>query len=67
MAIIKNTTVGGLREGASLQFRAEFFNVWNHAQFNQPGNDRNTAATFGRITSSSVPGRVVQFAVKYVF
>ena len=36
--IIKNTIVGGLREDANLQFRVEFFNLWNHAQFNPPGN-----------------------------
>jgi Carboxypeptidase regulatory-like domain len=66
MAIIKNTVVGGLREDASLQFRAEFFNLFNHAQFNEPGNDRNSS-TFGQITSSSVPGRILQFGLKYTF
>jgi hypothetical protein len=66
MAIIKNTTVGGLREDASLQFRAEFFNLFNHAQFNEPGNGFG-AAGFGEITSSSVPGRILQFGLKYIF
>jgi Carboxypeptidase regulatory-like domain len=66
MAIIKNTTVGGLREDANLQFRAEFFNLFNHAQFNEPGNGFG-AAGFGEITSSSVPGRILQFGLKYVF
>jgi len=66
MAIIKNTKVGGLREDATLQFRAEFFNLFNHAQFNPPGNDRNSN-TFGLITSSSVPGRILQFGLKYSF
>jgi Carboxypeptidase regulatory-like domain len=66
MAIIKNTVVGGLREDANLQFRAEFFNLFNHGQFNPPGNDRNSA-TFGLITSSSVPGRILQFGLKYTF
>ena len=65
-SIIKNTTVGGIREGASLQFRAEFFNLWNHAQFNEPGNAFN-AANFGVSTSSSVPGRILQFGLKYSF
>jgi outer membrane receptor protein involved in Fe transport len=65
-AIIKNTTVGGLREDASLQFRAEFFNLFNHAQFNEPGNGYG-AAGFGVITSSSVPGRILQFGLKYIF
>ena len=66
MAIIKDTTVGGLREDASLQFRAEFFNLFNHAQFNEPGNGYG-AAGFGEITSSSVPGRIMQFGLKYTF
>ncbi len=65
-AIIKDTTVGGLREDATLQFRAEFFNLWNHSQFNQPGNAFG-GANFGVITSSAVPGRILQFGLKYSF
>jgi hypothetical protein len=65
-AIIKNTIVGGLREDANLQFRAEFFNLFNHAQFNEPGNAYQGTG-FGEITSSSVPGRILQFGLKYVF
>ena len=65
-AIIKNTKVGGLREDASLQFRAEFFNLFNHPQFNPPANGYGGAA-FGAITSSAVPGRILQFALKYTF
>ncbi|MGA8767894.1 MAG: hypothetical protein WB559_12825 [Candidatus Acidiferrales bacterium] len=68
MSVIKNIKVGGLREDASLQFRAEFYNIWNHAQFNPPGGiNVGTAATFGKITSTSVTPRVIQFAVKYIF
>lgn len=67
-AIFKNTVVGGLREGATLQFRAEFFNLWNHAQFNEPGNSFSPGSTtFGIITSSAVPGRILQFGLKYSF
>ena len=65
-AIIKNTKVGGLREDASLQFRAEFYNLFNHSQFNPPVNDRNSPI-FGQITSSAVPGRILQFGLKYSF
>jgi Carboxypeptidase regulatory-like domain/TonB dependent receptor/TonB-dependent Receptor Plug Domain len=65
-AIIKDTTVGGLRESAVLQFRAEFFNLFNHAQFNEPGNGAGSA-TYGLITSSAVPGRILQFGLKYTF
>lgn len=67
MTLSKMTTVGGIREGATLQFRAEFFNIFNHAQFNTPGVALNAAATFGKITSASVNPRLIQFALKYAF
>jgi hypothetical protein len=65
-AIIKNTGIRWPREDGSLQFRAEFFNLWNHAQFNEPGNAFD-GANFGVITSSAVPGRIMQFGLKYSF
>lgn len=34
-----------------MEFHVDAFNVFNHAQFNPPGNDVNAAATFGIITS----------------
>ena len=77
MSLIKTTKVGGLREGATLQFRAEFFNTFNHAQFNPPctgnvGSPVNcianvTSPTFGVITSTSVNPRLVQLALRYAF
>ena len=33
----KSTRVGGIHENAQLQFRAEFFNLFNHSQFGNPG------------------------------
>jgi hypothetical protein len=67
-AIIKNTVVGGLSENANLEFRAEFFNMFNHPQFNEPNNAFYPGSpTFGNITSSSVPGRILQFGLKYSF
>jgi hypothetical protein len=64
-SIIKNTP---LTEGVTLQFRSEFYNVWNHPQFNPPNNNYELLGQgFGQITSSSVPPRVVQFALKFLF
>jgi Carboxypeptidase regulatory-like domain/TonB dependent receptor len=54
-----------LREGHKLQFRAEFFNLFNRVNFNNPNNNLSSAQ-FGRITTSGDP-RVIQFALKYVF
>ncbi|HTU48103.1 MAG TPA: carboxypeptidase regulatory-like domain-containing protein [Bryobacteraceae bacterium] len=64
ISLIKNTKIW---ESTNLQFRAEFYNVWNHAQFNPPGNNLNTLATFGVITRTSVPARIIDFALKFSF
>ena len=64
MSFIKHTKI---TEALDTEFRAEFYNIWNHAQFNPPADDFGTASTFGHITSSSVPPRIVQFALKLIF
>ena len=66
MSLIKTTVVGGLNENATLQFRAEFFNAFNHPQFNNPVVTANTA-NYGYITSTSVNPRLIQLALKYSF
>lgn len=48
-----------------LQFRAEVFNVANHANFGLPVADLNSA-NFGRILSAGPP-RLMQFALKLMF
>jgi hypothetical protein len=55
----------GTREGAQMQFRAEFFNTFNHTQF----HDLDTnflSATFGRV-SSTYDARRIQFGLKFSF
>jgi carboxypeptidase family protein len=49
-----------------LQFRAEIFNVFNHAQFAPPGTVVGSP-TFGVIQSTVKSPRQIQFALKYVF
>lgn len=66
MTLVKTTKVGGLREDATLDFRTEFFNVWNHAQYANPGTGVGTAS-YGLINASSVAPRLIQFALKYQF
>lgn len=48
-----------------LQYRAEFFNVLNHANFNNP-ETAVSADSFGRITSARDP-RIIQMALKLYF
>ncbi len=53
-------------EKVRLEFRAEAFNLLNHANFSNPSVAENSAA-FGRILTTSVNPRVIQFALKMSF
>ena len=66
IGLMKNTVVGGIHEGAILEFRAEFFNAFNHPQWSNP-NTTVSSASFGSITSEVVGPRIIQFALKYLF
>jgi hypothetical protein len=55
-----------LKENLNVQFRSEFFNVFNFTNFNPPNASLGSPASFGRITSASDP-RILQFALKIVF
>jgi hypothetical protein len=76
-SMTKTTRIG---ERQNVQFRAEFFNLFNHPQFAIPNNAANpgNAATnqtlypsnpalFGVITSTAVNPRLIQFALRYQF
>lgn len=52
-------------ESKVVEFRSEFFNIFNHANFGNPnGNIGNV--NFGRITTTRDP-RLIQFALKFHF
>jgi hypothetical protein len=53
-----------------IQFRIEFFNVFNQVNFDIPGDRQNARASFGKITRTvPVVGdpRIIQFGLKFVF
>ena len=57
--------------GTNLQFRAEFYNIWNHPQWqgDSVNNGISTnlgASNFGQVTSAYDP-RVIQLALKFSF
>jgi hypothetical protein len=65
LALLKDTKI---TESMQAQFRAEAFNVFNHAQFNNPsGNiNNNFVGGFGYVTSA-LPARIMQLALKFIF
>ncbi len=63
-SILKTTKI---TERTTVQFRTDFFNILNHAQFSPPGVAQETPNTFGVITTTAVNPRIIQFALKFMF
>jgi hypothetical protein len=63
MALLKETKI---TESTQLQFRAEAFNVFNHAQFTNPSGNIDNTGVFGFVTSARDP-RIMQLALKLLF
>jgi hypothetical protein len=69
LGLIKHT---GITERFNLEFRAEFFNVWNHPILGLPASTFNPAASLlpnnqGTITTPNSLPRTLQFALKLHF
>ena len=54
------------RENSKVQFRADIFNLFNRAPFNNPATSFSAPSTFGKITSAG-PARQVQLALRLEF
>jgi hypothetical protein len=69
-SVIKNFP---FHEGMNVQFRAEFFNLFNHPQFYMDGlgdsgqQDINTPSSFGVLNNTVNNPRLVQFALRLAF
>jgi hypothetical protein len=75
LSLLKTTKI---TEKSTLQFRAEFFNLFNHPQFSALDPGAGTGGTLsslpqplvagqGTITSTSVNPRVIQLGLKFLF
>jgi hypothetical protein len=62
-SVFKNFAMPG---ESTLSFRAEFFNLPNTNSFNAPGATINSSSCCA-VTSTSIPSRDIQFALKYNF
>lgn len=73
-SLVKNTKVPSVSQEASLQFRAEFFNVLNHTNFAPPLDNLsvfdgagNPVDGAGRIDSTTTSSRQIQFGLKVIW
>ena len=73
-SVIKDTKI---TESKSLEFRAEFFNLFNQATFATPGAGAGTfgqsggqtlgGTGFGFSTATATKERVIQFGLRFIF
>ncbi len=63
LVISKKTPIN---ERWNTEFRAEFYNAWNHTQFNNPDGNFSDS-TFGEILKTREGPRVMQFGLKFLF
>ncbi len=78
-SVFKNNRIKKISENFNVQFRAEMFNILNHANFAPPGpGDGNTdifaadgtslaGSTAGALVRTTIPERQIQFAIKIIF
>ena len=73
-SLFKNFPIRRISETFNAQFRAEFFNVFNHANFNPPTDNPEVfnasgapIASAGLIDATSTTSRQLQFALKLIW
>ena len=73
-SLFKNNRIRTISEDFNVQFRAEFFNVFNRANFASPNDNRtvfdqngSSISSAGLITSTQTPAREIQFALKLIW
>jgi hypothetical protein len=76
-SVVKNNSIRRISESFNVQFRAEFFNILNHANFNVPSlGDGNTNMLngdgivnggAGLLSQTTTDPREIQFAIKLIW
>ena len=64
-SVVRAFPLPHLPESHSLNFRAEFFNVLNHANWNNPTSSVSSG-NYGRVLGAADP-RIIQFGLKFVY
>ena len=73
-SLFKNNHIKRISDAFNVQFRAEFFNIFNRANFSPPLDNKdifdssgNPIGSAGLITGTETPSRQIQFALKVIW
>ncbi len=73
-SVFKNNYIRRISESFNVQFRAELFNVLNHANFQQPlccsgifNQDGSPAASAGQLSQTATDNREIQLSLKVIW
>ena len=73
-SIFKNSRIPAISEAFNIQFRAEFFNIFNRANFAPPLDNNtildqsgNPVGSAGVLTATTTTSRQIQFGLKVIF
>jgi hypothetical protein len=73
-SVFKNNYIPRISETFNVQFRAEIFNIFNHANFQAPldnetlfNQDGTSVSGAGRIDTTTTDSRQIQFALKIIW
>jgi hypothetical protein len=74
-SLIKNTAIPAISEHFNVQFRTEFFNIFNHVNYSNPTKASTqlfsasgaAIASGGTLTQTATSSRQLQFALKLMF
>ena len=64
LSVLKSTKI---HDKINAQFRAEFFNLFNHPQFAAPQNSVNDSVIFGTVIAQMINPRLIQFSLRINF
>jgi len=74
LSVVRNIPIQRISEAFRAQWRAEFFNAFNHPNFLPPLNNLNlfdaagrSIANAGMLDSTATPSRQIQFALKLIW
>jgi hypothetical protein len=75
-SVFKNNYIRRISESFNIQFRTEFFNIFNHPNFAMPSSPSNdqiflpsgaSSSTAGLLTSTNTTSREIQFGLKIIW